>query len=74
MLVKCICGKEEIGRIHNLNKRWAILFVQKGIRIERCEKCKPLFWTLRQRFKIFNIDINKEIKEKINKLNIINQL
>ena len=74
MKVKCPCGKEETGRVHNLQKKWIICFVEKDVRIERCENCKPLLWDRRENFKIFKTDIDKEIEEKINKLRIVNNL
>ena len=74
MKVKCICGKEETGRVHNLQKRWVICFISNDVRVERCEECKPLLWDRRENFKIFETDIDREIDEKMTRLKIINKL
>lgn len=76
MKVKCgNCGKEEVGRIHNLRKEWAIFFTPHDqIRAERCSKCKPLLWDRKDNFEIFKTEMNDEIWEKIKKLKIINSL
>lgn len=76
MRVKCRhCGKEDIGRKHKLIDRgWLILFLKDGIKIERCNFCKPILWNRRKKFKIFITDLNEEITDKKNKVKIIKAL
>ncbi len=75
MKVKCgICGREEVGRVHNLLKEWAIIFLYEGIRVRRCKECKPLLWDRKDNFKIFETEMDEELKNKKEKLKIIQSL
>lgn len=79
MKVRCKCGKEDIGRYWKLIKRgWLVIFIDKGARIERCPMCKPFFWDRKKYFKVFKSpevdNINKEIKEKVDKIRLLKNL
>jgi len=78
MRVKCVkCELEDIGRYKKLVQRgWKIFFLEDGVKVVRCKKCKPNFKDKIK--KILNKDYKPEmyydIKEAKDRLKMLKNL
>lgn len=77
MKVKCICGKEDIGRHKKLLKRgWWIYFINNNEKVIRCKKCKPnIIDKIKKLFnKEYIHEAHKEIFNILNKIKTLKKL
>jgi hypothetical protein len=64
MKIKCCkCLKEQTGRLWKLRKNgWLVVHIQKGVRYELCNDCKPLLYHKKDSFQNYSDWIKDDLK------------